>query len=54
MSKLQSFNYPGWGEMAKEQTGYAQAIRIGNEIRLSGQGQYDMINILSPRRRFLT
>jgi hypothetical protein len=45
MSKLQAFNYPGWGEMAKEQSGYAQVIRIGNELRISGQGQSFIDNV---------
>jgi enamine deaminase RidA (YjgF/YER057c/UK114 family) len=31
--------YPGLGEWAKENLHYSQAVRIGNTIKISGQGQ---------------
>jgi enamine deaminase RidA (YjgF/YER057c/UK114 family) len=42
MSKLEYFSYPGWGDMAKEKYHYAQAVRIGNEIKISGQGMFSL------------
>lgn len=39
MSKIQYFNYAGWGTQAKEELNYSQVVRIGNELRISGQGQ---------------
>ena len=33
--------YPGLGEWAKENLHYSQAVRIGNIIKISGQGQID-------------
>ncbi|KAL2822878.1 Endoribonuclease L-PSP/chorismate mutase-like protein [Aspergillus granulosus] len=38
MSHLQYFNYPGFGEWAAENFYYSQAVRIGDQIKLSGQG----------------
>ena len=31
--------YPGLGEWAKETLHYSQAVRIGNIIKISGQGK---------------
>jgi enamine deaminase RidA (YjgF/YER057c/UK114 family) len=31
--------YPGLGEWAKENLHYSQAVRIGNIIKISGQGK---------------
>ena len=31
--------YPGLGEWAKENLHYSQAVRIGNIVKISGQGQ---------------
>jgi hypothetical protein len=42
MSKLQYFDYPGFGEWARENNHYSQVVRIGNELRVSGQGQYTL------------
>ena len=39
MSKLQYFNYPGWGDHANEHYHYSQVVRVGNEYRISGQGR---------------
>lgn len=39
MSKLEYFNYPGWGETARKEHNLAQVVRIGNELRISGQGK---------------
>ena len=33
--------YPGLGEWAKENLHYSQAVRIGNIIKISGQGKTD-------------
>jgi hypothetical protein len=30
--------YKGWGELAKKELGYSQTVRIGNVIKISGQG----------------
>jgi enamine deaminase RidA (YjgF/YER057c/UK114 family) len=38
MSKLQYFDYEGWGERSKEGFNYSQAVRIDNRIEISGQG----------------
>ena len=43
MSHLQYFDYPGFGEQAKKQMNYSQAVRIDNRIELSGQGIVDCI-----------
>ncbi|OCF43879.1 endoribonuclease L-PSP [Kwoniella heveanensis CBS 569] len=42
MSELQYFNYKGYGEWAAENTGYAQAVRVGDVLHLSGQGGWKM------------
>jgi enamine deaminase RidA (YjgF/YER057c/UK114 family) len=31
--------YPGLGEWARDNLHYSQAVRIGNTIKISGQGQ---------------
>ncbi|KAK3617755.1 hypothetical protein LTR22_026632 [Elasticomyces elasticus] len=33
--------FKGWGELAKKELGYSQTVRIGNVIRISGQGAWD-------------
>ncbi|KFA50973.1 hypothetical protein S40293_07284 [Stachybotrys chartarum IBT 40293] len=38
MSDLKYFNYEGFGEHARENYGYNQAVRIGDRIEISGQG----------------
>lgn len=38
MSHLQYYNYEGFGERAKVDVHYSQAVRIGDIIELSGQG----------------
>lgn len=38
MSHLQYFDYPGFGERAKQHLNSSQAVRIGNRIEISGQG----------------
>jgi hypothetical protein len=40
MSHLQYFSYPGFGEWAAENFHYNQAVRIGDLIKLSGQGKF--------------
>lgn len=40
MALLQYFNYPGFGEKVKEETYYSQAVRVGDIIEVSGQGQF--------------
>lgn len=39
MTALQFTTYPGLGEWAKESLHYSQAVRIGNIVKISGQGQ---------------
>jgi enamine deaminase RidA (YjgF/YER057c/UK114 family) len=39
MDSLHYTTYPGLGEWAKENLHYSQAVRIGNVIKISGQGQ---------------
>jgi enamine deaminase RidA (YjgF/YER057c/UK114 family) len=38
MSHLQYFNYPGFGEVLSNNTWYSQAVRVGDQLLLSGQG----------------
>ncbi|KAJ5360132.1 hypothetical protein N7517_009323 [Penicillium concentricum] len=38
MSHLQYFNYDGWGQKAKRDFYYSQAVRIGDRIECAGQG----------------
>lgn len=38
MSDLKYFNYEGFGEYARENYGYSQAVRIGDRVEISGQG----------------
>jgi tRNA G37 N-methylase TrmD len=39
MSHLQYFCYEGFGERVKKDTHYSQAVRIGDIIKISGQGK---------------
>ena len=39
MSNLKYYAYPGWGEFARDNLGYSQAVRVGDRIELSGQGK---------------
>jgi enamine deaminase RidA (YjgF/YER057c/UK114 family) len=39
--RIQFFATPGYGERAREQLHYAQAVRIGDRIETSGQGGWD-------------
>jgi hypothetical protein len=45
MSHLQYFDYPGFGETAKRDLAYSQAVRIDNRIEISGQGYFLSISI---------
>jgi hypothetical protein len=38
MSDCKSYQYPGWGEWARENLSFTQAIRVGDRIHCSGQG----------------
>ncbi|KAL2842749.1 Endoribonuclease L-PSP/chorismate mutase-like protein [Aspergillus pseudoustus] len=38
MSHLAYFKYPGFGDWAAENFHYSQAVRIGDVIKISGQG----------------
>ena len=40
MAHLQYFNYAGYGETAKENYHYSQAVRVGDSVHCSGQGGY--------------
>ncbi|KAI1099553.1 YjgF-like protein [Jackrogersella minutella] len=44
MSNLQSYAYPGVGEQARETMHYSQAIRVGDNIYVAGQGGWDRSN----------
>lgn len=39
MSTLTYFTYPGYGEEAVEKHRYSQAVRVGDRIECSGQGE---------------
>ena len=54
MSKLQYFNYPGWGKQARELHNLSQVVRIGNELRISGQGGRRQSLCATTDRRTLT
>jgi enamine deaminase RidA (YjgF/YER057c/UK114 family) len=41
MSKLEFFNTPGYGEIARTRNHYNQALRIGDRVEISGQGGWD-------------
>jgi enamine deaminase RidA (YjgF/YER057c/UK114 family) len=38
MAKLEFFDTPGYGEIARTRNQYRQALRIGDRIEISGQG----------------
>jgi hypothetical protein len=38
MSGLKSYDYPGFGDWARENLHYTQAIRVGERIHCAGQG----------------
>lgn len=41
MSKLEFFNTPGYGEIARTRNHFSQALRIGDRVEISGQGGWD-------------
>lgn len=43
MSQLKNYTYEGVGEFLTNFLNYAQAVRVGDQLQLSGQGS-------SPRR----
>jgi hypothetical protein len=46
MSKLQYFNYPR--EKPRESNPlYSQAVRVGNEVKISGQGLFVNIHVFT-------
>ncbi|KAI2613667.1 YjgF-like protein [Hypoxylon fragiforme] len=45
MSNLRSYAYPGAGEFARDTMHYSQAIRVGDNIFISGQGGWDRSTI---------
>lgn len=47
MSHLQYFDYEGFGERVRKETHYSQAVRIGNIIKISGQGLLPHVPLLS-------
>jgi hypothetical protein len=59
MSQLKSFTYEGAGEFLTNFLHYAQAVRVGDQLQLSGQGKSPAPPFLahkqltySPRRLF--
>lgn len=52
MSKLQYFDYEGFGEQMKEHVNYSQAVRIGDKIEISGQGTlFSLSGVTSTNRK---
>jgi len=57
MAHLQYFSYPGFGESSRKNVGYSQAVRIGNQIIISGQGKtshdlsYTAVDLTNHHRR---
>ncbi len=49
MSKLEFFDTPGYGEIARTRNYYSQALRIGDRIEISGQGGWDADFTLSAK-----
>jgi hypothetical protein len=49
MSAPRFVTYPGLGEWAKETLHYSQAVRIGNIIKTSGQGQSTILVPKTPQ-----
>ncbi|WP_242661537.1 hypothetical protein [Mycobacterium mantenii] len=41
MAKIEFFDTPGYGEIARTRNRYRQALRIGDRIEISGQGGWD-------------
>ncbi|KAM7200848.1 RutC family protein [Naviculisporaceae sp. PSN 640] len=41
MSGLRFYAYPKQGEVLREQLWYSQAVRVGDQIHISGQGGWD-------------
>lgn len=48
MSNLQRYAYPGWGDWAKKNLSYVQAVRVGDRIICSGQGEKNLDPVPSP------
>lgn len=40
MSHLKFYAYEGFGPMAQEKYGYNQAVRVGDNVEISGQGAH--------------
>jgi enamine deaminase RidA (YjgF/YER057c/UK114 family) len=49
VSKLEFFDTPGYGEIARTRNYYSQALRIGDRIEISGQGGWDADFTLSAK-----
>jgi enamine deaminase RidA (YjgF/YER057c/UK114 family) len=41
MAKLEFFDTPGYGEIARTRNQYRQALRIGDRVEISGQGGWE-------------
>ncbi|NDJ90749.1 Rid family hydrolase [Mycolicibacter kumamotonensis] len=41
MTKLEFFDTPGYGQIARTRNRYSQALRIGDRVEISGQGGWD-------------
>ncbi|KAF2276810.1 YjgF-like protein [Westerdykella ornata] len=48
MSHLQYFSYEGFGDRVRKDTHYSQAVRIGDVVKISGQGGWDRITEKIP------
>lgn len=47
MSHLKYFDYEGYGEMARKEIHYSQAVRHGDIIEISGQGSLSSLLLIS-------
>lgn len=49
MSHLEYSAYPGYGEIARKDYSYSQAVRIGDTLHCSAQGENHFVRDLEPR-----
>lgn len=49
MSQLKNYTYEGVGEFLTNFLNYAQAVRVGDQLQLSGQGKPHAASILIPK-----
>jgi len=54
MSSLKYGVYPGFGEWARDNLGYNQAVRLGDRIEISGQGTLPVYLVFCSRGNIST